>query len=162
MRSLRDIATAEAFLKPRIEDLLDPFFLMDMGRAVERVRQAIAAGEPMEVHGDYDVDGVTSTVILKKAIEIAGGTAGWHIPHRLRDGYGMQPEAVEGAAARGAKLLISVDNGIRAKAAIDRAHQLGIDVVVTDHHLPETNLPNACAIVNPNRADCRYPNKDLC
>ena len=162
LRGLRDAASAEAFLNPRFEDLHDPFLLRDMERAVERVLRAIAAQEVMEIHGDYDVDGVTSTVVLKIAIQMAGGNAGWHIPHRLRDGYGMQPEAVDAAAARGAQLLISVDNGIRAKAAIDRARQRGIDVIVTDHHLPETTLPDAYAIINPNRADCGYPNKNLC
>ena len=162
LRGLRDHDAARAFLNPKIDDLHDPFLLLDMDRAVERIRRAIADGEQMEIHGDYDVDGVTSTVLLKKAIEMAGGNAGWHIPHRLRDGYGMQPEAVDGAAARGVHLLISVDNGIRAAAAIDRARELGIDVIVTDHHLPETTLPNAYAIVNPNRQDCAYPNKNLC
>ena len=162
LRGLRDGASAEAFLNPRLEDMHDPFLLLDMEPAVERVRRAISNAEAIEIHGDYDVDGVTSTVILKKAIEMAGGSAGWFIPHRLRDGYGMQPEAVDGAAARGARLLVSVDNGIRAKAAIERARELGIDVVVTDHHLPEATLPNAYAIVNPNRQGCGYPNKDLC
>ena len=162
LRGLRDPDAARAFLNPQIDDLHDPFLLLDMDRAVERIRRAITHGEQMEIHGDYDVDGVTSTVLLKKAIEMAGGNAGWHIPHRLRDGYGMQPEAVDGAAVRGVRLLISVDNGIRAGAAIDRARELGIDVIVTDHHLPETTLPNAYAIVNPNRLDCGYPNKNLC
>jgi single-stranded-DNA-specific exonuclease len=108
------------------------------------------------------VDGVTSTVILKKALEMAGADARWHIPHRLHDGYGMQPAPIEEAAARGIKLIISVDNGIRAEAAISRANELGLDVIVTDHHLPEADLPPAIAVINPNRTDCDYPNPDLC
>jgi single-stranded-DNA-specific exonuclease len=140
----------------------DPFLLQDMDRAVIRIRQAVAAGEQMEIHGDYDVDGVTSTVVLKKALELLGSDAGWHIPHRLNDGYGMQPAAVDGAKERGVSLIISVDNGTRADAAILRAAELGIDVIVTDHHLPEKELPPALAIINPSRVDCTYPNPNLC
>jgi single-stranded-DNA-specific exonuclease len=161
-RGFHDVAEAANFLNPRIEDLHDPFLLRDMDSAVARIQVAIARHEPIEIHGDYDVDGVTSTVILKKALELAGVDAGWHIPHRLHDGYGMQPAAVEEAASRGARLIVSVDNGIRAGAAILRANELGIDVIVTDHHLPESELPPALAIINPNRADCSYPNPNLC
>ncbi len=161
-RGYRDVESATHFLEPKLADMHDPFLLQDMGAAVDRIRRAIASGERMEIHGDYDVDGVTSTVVLLKALEMAGGTVGWHIPHRLNDGYGMQPVAVDEAAARGVKLLISVDNGIRAVAALERARDLGIDVVVTDHHLPENELPPAVAIVNPNRSDCTYPNPNLC
>jgi single-stranded-DNA-specific exonuclease len=111
------------------------------------------------------VDGVTSTVVLKKALEMAGGgdaMVDWHIPHRLLDGYGLQPAAVDEAAARGVRLIISVDNGIRAEAAVRRAHEHGIDVIVTDHHLPEAELPPALAVINPSRTDCFYPNPNLC
>ncbi len=161
-RGFRDAAAAGHFLNPRIEDLHDPFLLRDMDRAVERIRLAIARGDKIEIHGDYDVDGVTSTVVLKKALELAGAESGWHIPHRLHDGYGMRPEAVEDAARRGIRLIVSVDNGIRAGAAIARANELGIDAIVTDHHLPEAALPPALAIVNPSRVDCSYPNPNLC
>ena len=161
-RGYRDAESARHFLNPKLEDLHDPFLLRDMDIAVERIRTAISNREHIEIHGDYDVDGVTSTVVLKKAIEMAGGGADWHIPHRLQDGYGMQPGAVEEAAARGVRLIVSVDNGIRAGAAIRRACELGIDVIVTDHHLPEAELPPALAVINPSRADCSYPNKNLC
>ena len=161
-RGFHDAASAGRFLNPRIEDLHDPFLLRDMDRAVERIRVAIARREPIEIHGDYDVDGVTSTVILKKALELAGAESGWHIPHRLHDGYGMQRAAVEEAAQRGTRLIVSVDNGIRAGAAIARANELGVDVIVTDHHLPEAELPPALAVINPNRKDCAYPNPNLC
>jgi single-stranded-DNA-specific exonuclease len=161
-RGLRDPDAIHHFLNPSLADLHDPFLLKDMDRAVARIRQAIAQKESIEIHGDYDVDGVTSTVVLKKALAIAGSTASWHIPHRLNDGYGMQPAAVEGAAQRGVKLIISVDNGIRATPAIKRANELGIDVIVTDHHLPEEALPPAVAVINPNRTDCSYPNPNLC
>jgi single-stranded-DNA-specific exonuclease len=161
-RGYRDAAGITRFLNPRIEDLHDPFLLRDMGSAVERIRAAIEQRELIEIHGDYDVDGITSTVLLKKALELAGAQAGWYIPHRLLDGYGMQAAAVEEAARRGVRVIVSVDNGIRACAAIDRARQLGIDVIVTDHHLPESELPPALAIINPNRRDCNYPNRNLC
>jgi single-stranded-DNA-specific exonuclease len=163
-RGYRDAAAAEHFLDPRLEDLHDPFLLKDMDRAAGRIRRAFARNETIEIHGDYDVDGVASTVVLKKALELAhpGAKVDWHIPHRLHDGYGLQPAAIEEAAARGVRLLISVDNGIRAEAAVCRSNELGIDVIVTDHHLPETELPPALAIVNPSRADCAYPNPNLC
>jgi single-stranded-DNA-specific exonuclease len=161
-RGYRDAARASHFLNPRLEEMHDPFLLRDMGRAVERIRTAIARRETIEIHGDYDVDGVTSTVVLKKALELAGGQAGWHIPDRLLDGYGMGTAGVEEAARRGVRVIVSVDNGIRAFAAIERARELGIDVIVTDHHLPETDLPAALAIINPNRHDCSYPNPNLC
>ena len=161
-RGFRDVPSAEKFLNPRIEDLHDPFLLRDMDRAVARIESAIANREPIEIHGDYDVDGVTSTVVLKKALELISAEAAWHIPHRLNDGYGMQAASVEEAAARGVRLIISVDNGIRAAAAIVRGLELGVETIVTDHHLPENDLPPAVAIINPNRADCSYPNPNLC
>jgi single-stranded-DNA-specific exonuclease len=163
-RGYREPAAAARFLDPRLEDLHDPFLLKDMDRAVDRIREAFARREKIEIHGDYDVDGVTSTVVLKKALELADPAAdvAWHIPHRLLDGYGLQPAAVDEAAARGVRLLISVDNGIRAEAAVRRAREFGIDVIVTDHHLPETELPPALAVINPSRNDCSYPNPNLC
>jgi single-stranded-DNA-specific exonuclease len=161
-RGYRDASRAEHFLHPRMEDLHDPFLLKDMDLAVDRIFRAVTTGEHIEIHGDYDVDGVTSTVVLKKALQMIGADAGWHIPHRLQDGYGMQSAAIDEAAARGVRLIISVDNGIRAAAAIRRAGELGIDVIVTDHHLPETELPPAFAIINPSRIDCSYPNPNLC
>jgi single-stranded-DNA-specific exonuclease len=133
-----------------------------MDLAATRILRAIQAGERIEIHGDYDVDGTTSTVILKTAIEMAGGKCTFRIPHRLRDGYGMQLAAVERAAEAGIRLIVSVDTGIRANAIVERARELGIDVVVTDHHLPESELPRAIAVINPNRLDCGYPNKGLC
>ena len=136
--------------------------MRDMDRALARLQAAIRDGEKIEIHGDYDVDGTTSTVILKTAIGMAGGAAGFFIPHRVRDGYGMRDTAIDRAAENGVKLIISVDTGIRACAAVMRAKDLGIDVIVTDHHLPEHGLPPAVAVLNPNRVDCIYPEKTLC
>jgi single-stranded-DNA-specific exonuclease len=133
-----------------------------MRPAVERLRRACVNREPVLIYGDYDVDGTTSVVILKKAIELAGGVANFHVPHRLKEGYGMRTEVIERAAAGGVKLIVSVDTGIRAGDVVRATLGLGIDVIVTDHHLPEAELPPALAILNPNRRDCTYPEKNLC
>lgn len=161
-RGIANPAIARAFLAPQLGDLHDPALLRDMPAAVERLSRAIRDRERIQIHGDYDVDGTTSTVILKIAIELAGGSASYRIPNRLTDGYGLQIAAIERAATEGVSLIVSVDTGIRAGAAIRRATELGIDVVVTDHHLPDAELPPALAVLNPNRLDCAYPEKNLC
>ena len=155
-------ASARDFLFPELASLKDPFLLKDMERAVARLLSAIAAREAILLYGDYDVDGTSSIVVLKKAIEILGGQADFHIPHRLKDGYGMRSEVVERASQAGVRLIVSVDTGIRANEVVRYANELGIDVIVTDHHLPEADLPPAFAVLNPNRRDCAYPNKHLC
>jgi single-stranded-DNA-specific exonuclease len=161
-RGFSDPDRARAFLSPSLHDLHDPFLMLGMGEAVARLRQAIAAGERILIYGDYDVDGSTAIVILKKAIEMAGGLVSHFIPHRLRDGYGLHGEAIERAAHDGVRLIVSVDTGIRAAEAVRLARSLGMDVIVTDHHLPEAELPPAAAILNPNRPGCGYPEKNLC
>jgi single-stranded-DNA-specific exonuclease len=161
-RGLSDPAAARRFLNPSFDELLDPYAMRDMAAAVERIRRAIAAKEKILIYGDYDVDGTTSVVLLTKGIELAGGAAEYHVPHRLKDGYGMRPEVVETMAEDGVKLIVSVDTGIRAAEVVKRAAELGIDVIVTDHHLPESELPPALAVLNPNRPDCAYPEKNLC
>jgi single-stranded-DNA-specific exonuclease len=161
-RGFRDPEAARRFLDPSLDDLHDPFALDGMAAAVDRLRSAIASGEKVLIYGDYDVDGTTSVVILKKAIEMAGGEASFFIPHRLKDGYGMREEVVEAAAEAGVRLIVSVDTGIRAAEVVRRAGQLGIDVIVTDHHLPEAELPPALAVLNPHRPGCGYPEKNLC
>ena len=161
-RGLGEPAAAQRFLKPSLDDLHDPLAMRDMPRAVERLREAIREGQKILIYGDYDVDGTTSVVLLTKAIELAGGAASHHVPHRLKDGYGMRRDVVEAAAAEGVKLIVSVDTGIRAAEVVRRAVELGVDVIVTDHHLPETELPPALAVLNPNRPGCPYPDKNLC
>lgn len=135
-----------------------------MDRAVERIQRAVAAQEPILIYGDYDVDGTTATVLLKTAIEMMGGTVRFHIPHRLREGYGMQREILQTAAREGVRLVISVDTGIRAFAAAEAAAELGLDLIVTDHHLPELELgvPKALAVLNPNQTGCAYGCRHLC
>ena len=107
-----------------------------MKAAVDRIEAAIERKEVILIYGDYDVDGTTAIVILKTAIELCGGTAEFHVPHRIREGYGMRDDVIERAAAAGIKLIISVDTGIRAFAPAETARRLGVDLIVTDHHLP--------------------------
>jgi single-stranded-DNA-specific exonuclease len=161
-RGFTDPAGANRFLRPSLDYLHAPLLLADMGEAVARLRKAIAAREKILIYGDYDVDGTVSVVILKKAIELAGGEASFHVPHRLKDGYGMRADVVERAAAMGVRLIISVDTGIRATEVVRGAREKGMDVIITDHHLPEAELPPALAVLNPNRRDCSYPDKNLC
>src|SRR5580704_3938038 len=161
-RGLSDPAAARRFLTPDLGHLHDPLLLTGMGDAVARIKAAIQSKEKILIYGDYDVDGTVSVVILKKAIEMAGGEASYHVPHRLKEGYGMRSDVIERAAAMGIALIVSVDTGIRASEVVREARQRGIDVIVTDHHLPDAELPPALAVLNPNRRDCGYPDKNLC
>jgi single-stranded-DNA-specific exonuclease len=161
-RGFRDPEKARRFLEPNLGDLHDPFLMADMKVAVARLHAAIERKEKILLYGDYDVDGTSAVVILKKGIELLGGTASFHVPHRLRDGYGMKNEVVEEAARAKVTLIVSVDTGIRANDVVRHAARFGIDVIVTDHHLPEAELPPAVAVLNPNRRDCAYPEKNLC
>ncbi|HEX4167223.1 MAG TPA: single-stranded-DNA-specific exonuclease RecJ [Bryobacteraceae bacterium] len=161
-RGFTDAAAASDFLYPKLNELHDPFLMRGMAEAVPRVRTAIARREPMLLYGDYDADGTCSIIVLKKTIELLGGLADFYIPHRLKDGYGMRSEVISQAAASGVRLVISVDTGIRAAEVVRHANGLGIDVIVTDHHLPEEELPPAFAVLNPNQPGCLYPNKHLC
>ena len=163
-RRIRSAAEAAQFLSPTFDQLLDPYSMLGMDRAVARIQKAAEAREPVLIYGDYDVDGTTAVVLLKTAIEMLGGVVRFHVPHRLREGYGMQREILEIASREGVRLVISVDTGIRAFAAAEAAEALGLDLIVTDHHLPETalGLPKALAILNPNQPDCNYACKHLC
>ena len=160
-RGLSDPELADRFLNPSLDHLHDPMRLADMGVAVDRIMGALARKEKIAIHGDYDVDGVTSTVILRRALELLGGDVIHFIPERLRDGYGLQPVAIERLHADGVALVISVDCGIRGADAARRARELGVDLIITDHHEPDTELPPALAVINPKRTDCSYPDKYL-
>ncbi len=161
IRGLTDPDEAARFLKPSLDQLLDPFRLTDVGKAADRLLTAIAAKERIAVHGDYDVDGITSTVILRRALELLGGDVGHFIPERLTDGYGLQPNTIDRLHAEGVKLIVSVDCGIRGAEAALRARDLGLDLIITDHHEPDSSLPRALAVINPKRHDCTYPDKNL-
>ena len=160
-RGQHDVDAARKFLQPRLTELHDPFLLTGMREAVDRLLGAVARRERIAIHGDYDVDGITSTVILRRAIELIGGDVLHFVPDRFRDGYGLQPETVERLGAAGANVVVSVDCGIRASAAAARARELGLDLIVTDHHEPDAELPPAFAVINPKRHDCAYPDKSL-
>ncbi|HXG93671.1 MAG TPA: single-stranded-DNA-specific exonuclease RecJ [Blastocatellia bacterium] len=160
-RGLSSAETAHKFLNPSIKDLHDPFLMRDMREAVSRIIAAAERKEKILIYGDYDVDGTTSTVILKKALSLIGADVSYYIPERLKDGYGLRDDAMERAKEQGYHLIISVDTGIRAREVVENARALGLDIIITDHHLPEEGLPRANAVLNPKRPDCSYPNKEL-
>jgi single-stranded-DNA-specific exonuclease len=161
IRGLGELDQARRFLSPSLDDLHDPFALAGMAAAIERILGAIERKERIAIHGDYDVDGVTSTVILRRALELLGADVTHFIPERLRDGYGLQPAALDRLHADGVRLVISVDCGIRGVEAALHAKALGLDLIITDHHEPDTALPDALAVINPKRHDCTYPDKNL-
>ena len=161
IRGLGELEHARRFLAPSLADLHDPFALTGMRVAVDRILAAIERRERIAIHGDYDVDGVTSTVILRRALELLGGNVTHFIPERLRDGYGLQPASLDRLHADGVHLVISVDCGIRGVDAALRAKALGLDLIITDHHEPDATLPDALAVINPKRPDCSYPDKNL-
>jgi single-stranded-DNA-specific exonuclease len=163
VRGIQTAEEAQKFLSPSLQDLHSPYLMTGLHVAVERLRSAIERGETVLIYGDYDVDGTTAIVILKTALELCGGKVEYHVPHRIREGYGMRDEVIEQAADRGIRLIISVDTGIRAFAAAETAERRGIDLIVTDHHLPQAEgVPKALAVVNPNQHGCEYPCKSLC
>jgi single-stranded-DNA-specific exonuclease len=161
IRGLGDPELAHRFLAPSLDHLHDPFALAGMSAAIDRILRAIAGKERIAIHGDYDVDGVTSTVILRRALELLGAEVTHFIPERLRDGYGLQPASLDRLHAEGVRLVISVDCGIRGVDAALRARELGVDLIITDHHEPDHELPAALAVINPKRHDCSYPDKNL-
>ena len=164
LRGIRDAAQAKAYLSPLLDQLHSPYLMLGMKEAVERLSAAIINREQILIYGDYDVDGTTAVVVLKTAIELCGGQADFHVPHRIKEGYGIKDDVIERSAAAGITLVISVDTGIRAFQAAETALRVGIDLIVTDHHLPETSagVPKALAVLNPNQHGCDYPCKALC
>jgi single-stranded-DNA-specific exonuclease len=163
MRGIQDAASAQRYLAPQLSDLHSPYLMAGMQAAIDRLDVALERKEGILIYGDYDVDGTTAIVILKTAIELCGGAADFHVPHRIREGYGMKDDVIEQAAAAGVRLIISVDTGIRAFTAADTAERLGVDLIVTDHHLPGSEgVPRSLAVVNPNQPGCEYPCKALC
>ncbi|WP_338354624.1 single-stranded-DNA-specific exonuclease RecJ [Enterococcus faecalis] len=160
----RNIRTEEAlrkFLHPTIEDIYDPFLMHDMEKAVARIQQAVEAGEQILVYGDYDADGITSTTVMKEAIELVGGMVQYFLPNRFVHGYGPNKDVFAEQIEQGVQLIVTVDNGVAGHEAISYAMAQGVDVIVTDHHeLPE-QLPEAYAIVHPRHPQGAYPFGDL-
>jgi single-stranded-DNA-specific exonuclease len=163
-RGITKASDAYRFLNPDVAHLNDPFLMLGMAAAVERVEAAIERRQPVLLYGDYDVDGTTAVVLLKTAIEMLGGVVRFHVPHRLREGYGLQSSVLEEAYAEGVRLVITVDTGMRAFAEAETARRLGLDLIITDHHLAQAGdaLPVALAVLNPNQHGCAYPEKSLC
>jgi single-stranded-DNA-specific exonuclease len=162
-RGMTDSDSARRFLTPSLNHLHAPEKLTGLAIAVDRIAAAIERKEPILIYGDYDVDGTMAVIILKTAIEICGGSVEFHVPHRIREGYDMREDVIERAAAAGVRLIISVDMGIRAFAPAETAKRLGVDLIVTDHHLPGPDgIPAAYAVINPNQNGCEYPFKNLC
>lgn len=161
---LRGVETPEGvepFLRPHLGSLHDPFLMAGMKEAVDRLSGAIEHREKILIYGDYDVDGTMAAVVLLTALRAAGADVQVFIPHRLTDGYGMRVPVIERAHAEGVRVVLSVDTGIREAEVIARAQELGVDCIVTDHHQPGGELPPAFAVLNPKRADCAYPDKNL-
>ena len=162
-RGYGDVGTAQSFLNPSLDQLHDPSLMRGMSDAVARLLQAVDKNEPILIYGDYDVDGTTGTAVLLRALRMLGATAGYHVPHRFTEGYGIRQDALEKAASEGYKLVVSVDCGITAHEPLHWARANGLDIIVTDHHLPDADegAPPAHAVLNPNQAGCDYPDKNL-
>ena len=161
LRGFTQADAAKRYLKPRLDELHDPFLMAGMTEAVARLRRAISNGEKIFVHGDYDVDGICSAALYTRVLRSLGATVQGFVPHRLTDGYDLGHAGVRAAAEFGATVILTGDCGIVAHEAVLAARDLGIDVIVTDHHTPGPQLPDCCAVINPNRSDCRYPEKGL-
>jgi len=162
-RGCDDEASARVFLNPTHDQLHDPYLMKGMREAVPRLLRAIDEQEPVLVYGDYDVDGTTGTAVLTRALNMLGARTGFHVPHRFTDGYGIQQAALERAVSEGYMVALSVDCGIRAHEPLYWARDHGLDVIITDHHLPDEGegVPPAYAVLNPNQLGCEYPDKNL-
>ena len=152
---------AKLFLRPRLERLHDPFEFLSMDKAADRLAAAVRDKELVFIHGDYDVDGISSTTLLTRAIRGLGGNAMPFIPRRIEDGYDLSDAGVDAAIAAGAKVVVTCDCGTSAVSPVARLCRAGIDVIVTDHHLPGGELPDCLSVLNPKRSGCGYPDKDL-
>lgn len=162
-RGYGDQESAKSFLEPSLAQLHDPSLMLGMSQAVERLLYAIDNQQPVLIYGDYDVDGTTGTAVLLRALNMLGAKTGFHVPHRFTEGYGIRQEALEKAAADGYKLVVSVDCGITAHEPLHWARDNGLDIIITDHHLPDADegAPPAHAVLNPNQRGCNYPDKNL-
>ncbi|SEU18191.1 single-stranded-DNA-specific exonuclease RecJ [Stigmatella erecta] len=161
-RGYRTPEAASAFLSDKLSDLPDPFLLKGMVTAVERITRALRGGEKITLYGDYDVDGVCSTSLLTLFLRELGARPSTYIPHRMGEGYGLNLQAMDRIAADGTRLLVTLDCGITSVAEVARARELGMDVVIVDHHTVPEVLPPAVAVLNPHQPGCDYPTKTLC
>lgn len=163
-RSIDSYNLSKSFFRPQLEDLHDPWLLKDMDKAIRRILKAFELKEKILVFGDYDVDGTTSVACMVRFLRSVyeQELIDYYIPHRYREGYGVSRKGIDHASENGFSLIISLDCGIKSVDLIEYAGSLNIDFIVCDHHLPDTILPNAAAILNPKQPDCNYPFKELC
>jgi len=160
-RGVDTFERARAFFRPSLDMLHDPFLMRDMDKAVERIERAIAHGEKILVYGDYDVDGTTAVAVVYGFFSAFCPGLSFYVPDRYREGYGISRQGIDYAAANGFSLVIALDCGIRDVEKIDYAASKNIDFIIGDHHLPGDRLPNAVAVLDPKRADCAYPYREL-
>ena len=160
-RGVETFDEARRFFRPSLDDLHDPFLMQDMDVAVERLRRAVESGEKILVYGDYDVDGTTAVALVYSFIQRFTRNVDFYIPDRYDEGYGVSLKGVQWAAENGFSLIITLDCGIKAIEKVAYARELGIDMIICDHHLPEDELPQAVAVLDPKREDCHYPFDDL-
>lgn len=160
-RGLSEPEAAQAFLQPSLRDLPSPFLLPGLDLAVERLIQALAEKQMITVYGDYDADGLTATALLADFLKDLGARVSTYVPHRTMEGYGLNIEALEGLARSGTRLLVTVDCGVADFEALTRARELGLEVIVTDHHQPPQRRPPALAVVNPKLSGSKFPQRNL-
>ncbi len=160
-RGVRTFQQARSFFRPSLEDLHDPFLMTDMDKAVERVHQAVVRKEKILVYGDYDVDGTTAVSLVYSFLLRLTDAVDFYIPERYDEGYGVSYKGIDWAHENGFKLIITLDCGIKANEKVEYARERGIDVIISDHHLPENEIPKAVAVLDPKREDCHYPFDDL-
>lgn len=162
VRNIKDFESARLFFRPELSHLHDPFLMKGMKKAVDRITEGIEWHERIMVYGDYDVDGTTAVALVYRFLSAHyKGPLSFYIPHRYREGYGISKQGIDFAHRNGYTLMITLDCGIKSVEMISYAQSLGIDVIVCDHHLPDSTLPPATAILNPKQADCKYPYKEL-
>jgi len=161
-RGITSYAAAKEYFRPQWEQLHDPYLMEDMPQAVERIARAIAASDPVMVFGDYDVDGTTAVTLVSAYLQTHLEVVLPYIPDRYKEGYGISKAGIDEAKAHGIQLIIALDCGIKAHEQVAYAKELGIDFIICDHHLPDSTLPEAVAVLDPKRADCGYPYKELC
>ncbi|MCK4575419.1 single-stranded-DNA-specific exonuclease RecJ, partial [candidate division WOR-3 bacterium] len=160
-RGYRSVKQIKDFLSPSLDKLSDPFLFRDMDKATDRIIRAIRGKEPIIIYGDYDVDGTSSIALLVRNLQKCNSHPFYYVPHRLKEGYGLSKKGLRSIKNEGFKLIITVDCGINAVEEIQLAKELGIDVIVTDHHTPKRNLLDAFAVINPKRDGENYPYLEL-
>ena len=161
LRGITDREISSEFFYPRKDNLYDPYLLKDMSEAVKKIKEQKELNRKLIIFGDYDVDGVSSTAVLYQFFKSIEMDVSYYIPHRDIDGYGLSKRGIDFAHSIGATLIITCDCGINAFKEIEYAMGMNINVIVTDHHKPEKNIPDCIAVINPNREDCEYPFKGL-